>query len=339
MELIAPIGIKNGQIEYTDYSQINNLLVCGTTGSGKTTFVRTLIASLISSYDRESVNFCIFDSKRVDYTEFYKIPHLVMPVLHDNKRCQGMLFWVLHEAEERLNLLSENSSDLKRPDIFVILDDYAQITQDPDVKMTLYKLLEISHRVKIHVIIVTSIALAKIISTELKVHIPHRISFFLPEKRNSQVVIDQNGAESLEMPGQFIAKFYSKVEIYNSIELLDSEIKKICEKQFTKHYENDPDENNSNIQNLSYFDDELYNAAVLAVIEAGKASTSFLQRKLKLGYGRARNLIDYMIQNGIIGPSDGLRPHEILITKEQFLNEKSKDSDLLTILDEIINDL
>lgn len=219
MELIAPIGIKDGQIEYTDYSQINNLLVCGTAGSGKTTFVSTLITSLISTNQRESINFCIFDSKRVDYAEFSNIPHLIMPINHDSNRCRGMLFWVLSEAKERLKLLNESDSDFKRPDIFVILDDYAEIAQDSDVKKTLYEILEISHRVKIHIIFVTSIALAKIISTELKVHIPHRISFFLPERRNSQVVIDQNGAESLEMPGQFIAKFYNKVEIYNSIEL------------------------------------------------------------------------------------------------------------------------
>ena len=226
---IAPIGIKNNQIEYTDYSQINNLLVCGTTGSGKTTFVRTLIASLISTNHSESMKLCIFDSKRTDYTEFSNIPHLIMPILHDCKRCQGMLFWVLAEAERRYALLSENISELNCPDIFVILDDYAQTAQESNIQQILYNILQIAPRVKIHIIIVTAIALAKIISTELKVHIPHRIVFFLPERRNSQVVIDQNGAEILESPGQFIAKFYSKSAIYNSIELSDFEINKACE--------------------------------------------------------------------------------------------------------------
>lgn len=227
--LIAPLGVKNNQIEYIDYSQINNLLVCGTTGSGKTTFVRTLIASLISANPPESVKFCLFDSKRIDYMEFSNIPHLVMPILHDSTRCQGMLYWVLDEAEKRYNLLNENISDFKCPEIFVVLDDYAQIASESEIQKILCKLLQIAHKVKIHIIIVTAIALAKIISTELKVHIPHRIAFFLPERRNSQVVIDQNGAEILESPGQFIAKFYSKSTVYNSIELSDFEINKVCE--------------------------------------------------------------------------------------------------------------
>lgn len=315
--LIAPLGIKNNQIEYVDYSQINNLLVCGTTGSGKTTFVRTLIASLISKNQPESVNFCIFDSKRTDYTEFSNIPHLIMPVLHDCKRCKGMLSWALAEAERRYTLLSENISEPNCPDIFVVLDDYAQIIPEFETQKKLYQLLQIAPRVKIHIVIVTAIALAKIISTELKVHIPYRISFFLPERRNSQVVIDENGAETLESPGQFIAKFYSKSIIYNSMELPNTEINKACQIYIDKQ-----DDSSVEINHLSICsDDELYHAAVLAVLEAGVVSTTNLQRKLMIGYPRAARLLDEMSKNGVIEPNDGLKPRKILITKEQFLKE------------------
>lgn len=311
--LIAPLGIKNNQIEYVDYSQVDNLLVCGTTGTGKTTFVRTLIASLIATNQPESVQLCIFDSKRTDYTEFSNIPHLIMPVLHDSKRCGGMLYWALAEAKRRYTLLRENISELNYSDIFVILDDYAQIAQDPDIRETLYNILQIAPRVKIHIIIVTAIALAKIISTEIKVNIPHRISFFLPERRNSQVVIDENGAETLESPGQFIAKFYSKSVTYNSIELSDVEVKKACVVYQVK-------QDNSSIK-TRYSDDELYHAAVLAVLEAGVVSTTDLQRKFLISYPRASKLLEEMTDNGVIAPFNGAKPRKILITKEQFLKE------------------
>ena len=228
-ELIAPLGIKeNGEIEYVDYSKINNLIVCGTSGSGKTTFVRTLLTSLMSVRSPEKVKFAIFDSKCVDYTDLNGMPSLLMPIIHESRKCSGMIGWVSMEAEKRQKLFADDPSNINTlPEIFIVIDDYAEIVKDLYTQENLYKLLQIAHKVKIHIIIVTSIALAKVISTELKVNIPHRISFFLPEKRNSQVVIDQNGAEALECPGEFIAKFYSKAETFHAIELSDLEIQKI----------------------------------------------------------------------------------------------------------------
>ena len=227
--LVAPLGMKeNGEIEYVDYSKINHLIICGTSGSGKTTFVRTLLTSLMSVSSPDNVQFCIFDSKHIDYTDFNGMPSLLIPVATDSRKCSGMIGWVSMEAEKRQKLLADDPSDINTlPEMFIILDDYAEIAQDTYSQENLYKLLQIAHKVKIHIIIVTSIALAKVISTELKVNIPHRISFFLPEKRNSQVVIDQNGAEALECPGEFIAKFYSKAETFHVIELSDLEIKKL----------------------------------------------------------------------------------------------------------------
>ncbi len=227
--LVAPLGMKeNGEIEYVDYSKINHLIICGTSGSGKTTFVRTLLTSLMSVSSPDNVQFCIFDSKHIDYTDFNGMPSLLIPVATDSRKCSGMIGWVSMEAEKRQKLLADDPSDINTlPEMFIILDDYAEIAQDTYSQENLYKLLQIAHKVKIHIIIVTSIALAKVISTELKVNIPHRISFFLPEKRNSQVVIDQNGAEALECPGEFIAKFYSKAETFHVIELSDLEIQKI----------------------------------------------------------------------------------------------------------------
>lgn len=223
--LIAPLGIKeNGEIEYVDYSKINHLIVCGTSGSGKTTFVRTLLTSLMLVSSPDRVKFCIFDSKHIDYTDFNGMPSLLIPVATDSRKCSGMIGWVSMEAEKRQKLLADDPSNINTlPEIFIVLDDYAEIVKDLYTKENLYKLLQIAHRVKIHIIIVTSIALAKVISTELKVNIPHRISFFLPERRNSQVVIDQDGAEALDFPGEFIAKFYSKTKTLYSIELSDLE--------------------------------------------------------------------------------------------------------------------
>ena len=227
--IIAPLGIRNNEIECVDFSIIDNLIICGTVGSGKTTFVRTLMASLISTNKPEKIKFCLFNSKKTDYIEFSNVPHLIMPVISDAKKCIGMMLYVLSEAQKREQAINEKGEDVDVPEIFLVLDDYANVSKEPNVQETLCDLLKIAHRVKVHVIIVTSIALARIISTELKVLVPHRISFFLPEKVNSRVVIDQNGAETLEMPGEFISKFHGKVRKYRSIELSNSEIKQACE--------------------------------------------------------------------------------------------------------------
>ena len=313
--LIAPLGVNNGKIEYMDFSQINSLIVCGTTGSGKTAFIKTVIASLISANPPENLKLCIFDSLKIDYSEFATIPHLLMPILNDASRCSGMLSWALDEAKKRTLLLNKTAIDSKLPDIFVILDNYAQVAQNIEIQKALHKLLQINHRVKIHIIIATSIDLAEIIPSKIKVHIPHRISFFLPERRNSQVVIDQKGAETLNIPGQFIAKFGSEVKTYNSIELLDDDIKNICNMYVNKE--------KTVISNTNLSDNELYNAAVLTVIEMGEASATILQRALYIGYGRARKLLDCMLENGIVGPCNDSKVHSILVTKEQFLQNNS----------------
>ena len=353
--LVAPLGIKeNGEIEYVDYSKINHLIVCGTSGSGKTTFVRTLLTSLMSISSPDSVKFGIFDSKVVDYTDINGMPFLLVPVVTDSRKSSGMICWFWSEAQRRLRILADDADNIDTlPDMFLVLDDYAEIVQEQDTQEYLYKLLQIARRVKIHVIIVTSIALAKIISTEIKIHIPHRISFFLPERRNSQVVIDQDGAETLEVPGQFIAKFYSKAKTFHAIALLDSEIqdffdaaksdeecdspiyKQIFNKWGSQFIENETnydedvmdeiDRNSSflnykfNATGLGELDsdgDSMYDAAVEVVLEVGQASTSLLQRKLKLGYSRAERIINKMEENGVVGPHEGSKPRKVLIAKE-----------------------
>jgi S-DNA-T family DNA segregation ATPase FtsK/SpoIIIE len=353
--LIAPLGIKeNGEIEYVDYSKINNLIVCGTSGSGKTTFVRTLLTSLMTTSSPEKVKFAIFDSKCVDYTDLNGMPSLLVPVATYSRKCSGMIGWVSMEAEKRQKLFADDPSNINTlPEIFIVLDDYAEIVKDLYTQENLYKLLQVAHRVKIHIIIVTSIALAKVISTELKVNIPHRISFFLPERRNSQVVIDQDGAEALECPGEFIAKFYSKTKTLNAIELSDREVKKFfdfiksgekCDEPIFEQILNrwksesvyfdiddykdamDEMDKQSSMEKISLvfeesddYEDPIYNEAVQVVLEAGLASTSLLQRRLKLGYSRAERIINAMENNGVVGPYEGSKPRKVLINKNSIL--------------------
>ena len=166
---VAPLGIKeNGEIEYVDFSKINNLLVCGTTGSGKTTFVRTLLTSLMLTNTPKNFKLMIFDSRYVDYTDLNGVPFLLIPVVTDSRKCSGMIGWALGEAQARQRLLMDNTNNMDTfPDIFLVLDDFAEISQDPEAQEYLFKLLQIDRRFKIHTIIVTSTAVAKIISTEL----------------------------------------------------------------------------------------------------------------------------------------------------------------------------
>ena len=349
--LIAPLGIKeNGEIEYVDYSKINHLIVCGTSGSGKTTFVRTLLTSLMLVDTPKNIKFSIFDSKCVDYTVFNGMPFLMVPVVTDSRKCLGIISWACSEAKMRQRILADNGNIDEIPEIIVVLDDYAEITQHQEAQESLYELLQIAHRVKIHVIIVTSIALAKIISTELKVNIPHRISFFLPERRNSQVVIDQDGAETLEFPGEFITKFYSKANTFHSIELTDLEIENFCDfikrggdcdelifkqivenwnvklSEFEKGYDEAVmreierqasfEKKTFDFEELDASEDPVYHDAVQVVLETGAASTSLLQRRLKISYSRAARIIDEMEQKGVVGPYEGANPRKVLITKE-----------------------
>jgi S-DNA-T family DNA segregation ATPase FtsK/SpoIIIE len=322
--IVAPIGInKNNQIQYADYSKITNLLICGTTGSGKTTFVRTLIASLTAVSNPNTVKFCIFDSRGNDYIEFLRIPNLLIPIIHDAKKCVGMLSWALYEAKKRMT----DAQNDTYPDIFIVLDDYVEIAKELETQETLYELLHIAHRVKIHVVIVTSLALAKIVSTELKVHIPHRIAFFLPEKINSRVAIDENGAESLEMPGEFIAKFYSKSDTYRAVQLSDAEIKNVCNPSNWEASAFDEDvllqvDREARIQSKDFKEDTVFDEmlpkAIEVVIEAQYASITILQRRLKIGYARAARIVDEMEEKGIVGPYAGSKPRAILITKDQW---------------------
>lgn len=322
--LVAPIGInKSDEIQYADYSKITNLLICGTTGSGKTTFVRILIASLMTISNPNAVKFCIFDSRGNDYIEFSRVSNLLIPIIRDAKKCVGMISWALCEAKKRMADMHNNTY----PDIFIVLDDYAEVAKEIETQETLYELLHIAHRVKIHVIIVTSLALAKIVSTELKVHIPHRIAFFLPEKINSRVAIDENGAESLEMPGEFIAKFYSKSDTYRGIQLSDAEIKNICNPSNWETSVFDEDiqlQIDRTVRHQSAdFDeepvsDEMLPKAIEVVIEAQSASTTLIQRKLKLGYARAARIIDELEERGIIGPYEGAMPRKVLISRQQW---------------------
>ncbi len=317
--LVAPIGInENKKIEYADYSKIANLLVCGTTGSGKTTFVRTLIASLATVSDCSNVKFCLFDSKGNDYIDFQGIPSLLIPVITDIRKCVGMLSWTLSEARNRLRKQNEKIFESDCPEIFVILDDYAEIAKESEAQEALYELLRIAHRVKIHVVIVTSIALAKIVSTELKVNLSHRIAFYLPEKLNSRVVLDQNGAESLEMPGEFIAKFYNQSNTYRVIELSNEEIKKACEAYKVKN-----DVFKETVVNQNYVDEsqsknDLLALAISVVVNAQSVSATMLQRHLKIGFANAARLVDTMEQMGIVGPLKGDKPREVLISKQQW---------------------
>lgn len=351
-DLIVPLGVtENEEIVFKDFSKIPHILISGTTGSGKTTFIQSLISAITLQYSHEKVKFLIFDSKMVDYGIFNSSANLLVPVIINQGKVAGALGWLNSEVNHRIKMKQEGCSLNEEPEIFLIIDDYSDLSNNESVINELFNLLKTGRLVKIHCIISTSTPTAKIISTELKENIPCRIAFKTVSKTASRMILDENGAETLKIPGEIIFKgqnqnikcqcLYVKENeisaILKALNKKDPEIDslgKMAQELFSGEKNNsyeksliDAIEKNNYIEkntalnkNISD-EDPMLNDAIKVVIKNGMASTSILQRNLKLGYARAARLIDIMEERGIVGPYEGSKPREVLITKEQFASK------------------
>ena len=343
-----------GNVVTTDLTRMPHLLIAGSTGSGKSVCVNAIITSFLYKSSPEDVKLILIDPKVVELAEYNGIPHLMMPVVTEPKKAAGALGGAVAEMEKRYRLFAENSvRDIKSfnklaasqpelalekmPYIAVIIDELADLMMvaGKEVEDYICRLAQKARAAGIHLIVATQRPSVDVITGLIKANIPARIAFAVSSQVDSRTILDGGGAEKLLGMGDmlFLPLGASKPIRVQGTYVKDEEISSVIE--FIKHdfVAEYNQEMIDNMEKLATKDkgsqaanddggeakDEMLPKAIEVVVEAGQASTSLLQRRLKLGYARAARIMDEMETMGIIGPYEGSKPRQVLITKNQWL--------------------
>ena len=333
--LLADFGMNNyGEVITKDCSDFNNVLVSGTTGSGKTSFVVSLLFSLMRNYGPEKIKLAIYDSSLVDYSFLKGSRFLLTPIINDSRKLARATAIMVEEAEMRI----EQGVPTDKPDIFFVLDDFADAIGNSEIELMMQRLLSLSRKARIHVIIVTSTPTASVLSAEMKALIPFRIAFTTANYQASQMIIGESGAENLRYPGEFICKFGGNRQAYDSILVVDPkiELQRIQDSYISKQdiladlaaeIFSDTSQDTTLQMNNYLSQDELIEDAIAFILKSKQASVSMLQRRFRIGYNRAAQIMDEIEKRGIVGPSDGSMPRSILIKEEDYNNNPDKAAD------------
>ena len=351
-------------------SKLPHVLIAGTTGSGKSVCTNSLIVSMLYKSTPEEVRFIMVDPKMVELAPYNGIPHLLIPVVTDPKKAAGALQWAVYEMMKRYKMFSEHGvKDLasynksaatdealkKMPSVVVVIDELADLmlVAAKEVEESICRVAQMGRAAGMHLVIATQRPSADVITGLMKANIPSRIAFAVASAMESRIILDTAGAEKLVGRGDMLYAplgegkpkrvqgcFISSEEIERVVNFVkengetdydESVIDKINaavaekEKGNAKGGGNAPSE-----QSAADEGDEMLPAAIDVVMETGQASVSMLQRRLKLGYSRAARIVDEMETRGIVGPFEGSKPRQILITKEQWLALKMKGAYGLT---------
>ena len=342
-----------------------HVLVAGTTGSGKSVTIHSMITSLLYKNGPDDLKFILIDPKRVELTLYNNIPHLLTPVITEAKKTILALKWAAKEMDRRYDILEvESVRDIesyhnnvfnknpkktktnsegieeeinadRMPYIVIIIDELADImsTYPRELEAAIVRLAQLSRAVGIHLILSTQRPEVNIVTGLIKANIPARVALKVSSQVDSRTILDAGGAEKLLGAGDMLySSGEAQPERLQSAFISESEVKKVV-KYLADAYRDEVSEEitltaGSILADKSIFestleeyakhdlaesdDDEMYEEARACVIEAGKASTSYLQRKLKLGYARAARLMDKLEERGVIGPGDGAKPREVL---------------------------
>ncbi len=337
-----------------DISKLPHMLIAGTTGSGKSVCMNTLIVSLLYKAKPDEVKLIMVDPKMVELGVYNGIPHLLIPVVTDPKKAAGALQWTVTEMMRRYRLMSEEgvrdiesynkairSDPEQKPmeQIVVVIDELADLmlVAAKEVEESICRIAQMGRASGIHLVIATQRPSADVITGLMKANIPSRIAFAVSSSMESRIILDTQGAEKLVGKGDmlFAPLGQGKPKRVQGCLITDEEVQQVVaaiKSQCASDYSTEVMEQiekrveqggkggegtKSTAQDASD-GDELLPQAVEVILETGQASVSMLQRRLKLGYARAARIVDEMEERGIVGPFEGAKPRQLLITKEQW---------------------
>jgi len=330
-----------------------HLLIAGATGAGKSVALNTMINSLLYKATPDEVKMIMVDPKRIELSMYDGIPHLITPVVTDVKKATNALYWAVKEMERRYELLSEHKvRNLKQfnqkvekerralkenppdeesddavaleplPLIVIIIDELADLMMvaSRDVEVALARLAQMARAAGIHIILATQRPSVDVLTGLIKANFPTRMTFKVSSKIDSRTIIDTNGAENLLGNGDmlFLPPGTSKLQRIHGAYISEAELMQVTE--FLKA-QGSPDydqtvlasQEKSSAENEEREYDERYDDAVALVSKTRQASISMIQRHLRIGYNRAARIVEVMEEEGIVGPSDGVKPREVLV--------------------------
>jgi S-DNA-T family DNA segregation ATPase FtsK/SpoIIIE len=344
----------SGRIVTGDLASMPHVLIAGSTGSGKSVAINAMIMSVLFKSTPEQVRMILVDPKRVELGMYEGIPHLFTPIITEAKLAANALRNAVREMERRLKLLAANHvrnidqfnklfdggseylfEDVNQeplPYIIIIIDELADLMMldRANVEESITRLAQMARAVGIHLVLATQRPSVDVITGLIKANVPTRMSFRLATKVDSRTIIDSNGAESLLGKGDmlFLPPGTSRLQRVHAPFVTEKEISAVTEfwraqgeAEYVHGFLEGPKDDKANdgiSEGESSEDDALFDDAVRLVFEFGKASTSLLQRRLRIGYGRAAHLIDMMERDGLVGPADGSKPREILKSPSYF---------------------
>ena len=341
-----------------DLGKMPHLLIAGSTGSGKSVCINSLIISLLYHSSPDEVKLLLVDPKVVELNVYNGIPHLLIPVVTDPKKAAGALNWAVGEMLKRYSMFKEknvrdfagynqnlNEGEKRLPQIVIIIDEMADLmmTAPTEVEDAVCRLAQMARAAGMHLVIATQRPSVNVITGTIKANVPSRIAFAVSSQIDSRIILDSSGAEKLVGKGDML---YDPIGATKPVRVQgcfvsDKEVEKVVEfvkengqsdydddviKTIEEHAKQQANGKKGAAANADGDDEEdvMLPNAIEVVVENGQASTSVLQRRLKLGYARAARIMDEMEQRGIIGPYQGSKPREVLLTKQQWYEMKTR---------------
>ena len=338
-----------GKCIVTDISKMPHVLIAGATGSGKSVCINTLIVSILYKYSPEDVKLLMVDPKVVELSVYNGIPHLLIPVVTDPKKAAAALNWAVNEMTRRYKLFADNGVrnidsynelvkkgvvEEKLPYIVIIIDELADLMMacPRDVEDYICRLAQMARAAGMHLVIATQRPSVDVITGLIKANIPSRISFAVSSHVDSRTILDSTGAEKLLGKGDMLfypvgeskpkrvqGAFISEEEVENVVSFIkDIKSDSKCESEILEYINSASDTSIKSNEDC----DELLDEAIKIVVETGQVSTSYLQRRLRIGFNRAARIVEELEKNRIISARDGNKPRQVLMSKEEFENIK-----------------
>ena len=350
-----------GNCIYCDVAKMPHLLIAGTTGSGKSVCMNSIIVSILYRAKPDEVKFLMIDPKKVEFSKYEGIPHLLVPVVTDAKKASGALGWAVSEMLQRYNKFSETGvrdiggynkyvekhKDMERmPQVCIFIDELADLMMaaPKEVEDSICRLAQMARAAGMHLVIATQRPSVDVITGLIKANISSRIALTVKSQIDSRTIIDSGGAEKLLGQGDML---YAPIGASKPVRvqgcyISDEEVEELCEyikgeseSTYDLNIQKEIEAKAVQDKKSSPFEDdeeggphydELFDKAAEVVIESGTASTSFLQRKISVGYSRGAKIIDQLQEYGVIGPPEGSKPRQVLMNMQQFLEKRAYDN-------------